>query len=83
MFRLLFFPLRLVRLGIRVAGVRNSLLLLIGVGVGLLIAPTTGRDLRARLASRLAARLAARRTARSDASEPLGSGAEARATVGV
>lgn len=79
MFRLLFFPLRLIRFGIRIAGVKNSLLLLIGVGIGLLIAPTTGQELRAKLA----AQLEARRTARSAAVEPVGSSVDDRAAVGV
>ena len=79
MLRLILFPLRLVRAGIRLAGIKNSLMLLIGVGIGLLVAPTTGRELR----SRLAAQLAARRTGRAGSLEPLGSGVTAAEPVGV
>ncbi|HEY4377991.1 MAG TPA: YtxH domain-containing protein [Acidimicrobiales bacterium] len=53
MFRLIFLPVRLVRLGVRLAGVKGSLLLLVGIGVGLLVAPTTGAQMRARLMERL------------------------------
>jgi hypothetical protein len=72
-FRLLLFPLRLVRTVIRIVGVKNSLFLLIGVGIGLLVAPTTGQDLRARLA----AQLESRRLGAGAAVEPLGSGVAA------
>jgi len=56
MFRLLFSPLRMIRLGVRLAGVRNTLLLAIGVGIGLLVAPRTGAEMRKELSARLEAR---------------------------
>ncbi len=53
MFRLLFSPVRMIRFGIRLAGFRNSLLIGIGIAIGLLIAPKPGAELRQDLASRL------------------------------
>jgi hypothetical protein len=53
MYKLLFSPLRLVRFGIRLAGLRNFTLLALGVGVGLLVAPKTGAQFRQELAARL------------------------------
>jgi hypothetical protein len=52
-FRLITLPLRLVRSVIRFVGLKNTLFTLIGVGIGLLVAPTAGRELRARLAAQL------------------------------
>ena len=56
MFKLLFLPIKLIRFGVKLAGVRNSLPLLVGIGIGLLVAPQTGAELRARLQARLDAR---------------------------
>ena len=53
---LITLPLRLVRSVIRFVGLKNTLFTLIGVGIGLLVAPTPGRELRARLAAQLEAR---------------------------
>ncbi len=53
MFKLLFLPFKLVRLGVKLAGVRNSLLILVGVGLGFLLAPERGAVTRARLQARL------------------------------
>ena len=53
---LITLPLRLVRSVIRFVGFKNSLFTLIGVGIGLLVAPTTGREARERLAAQLEAR---------------------------
>ncbi len=57
MFRLLFFAIRLalkiLRLSVRLTGVSNALVLAIGVLVGLLLAPTSGAELRQRLQERL------------------------------
>jgi hypothetical protein len=57
MFRLLFFPVRLslkiLRLSLRVTGTSNALLLGIGVAIGLLIAPTSGAELRQRIQERM------------------------------
>ena len=40
---LITLPLRLVRSVIRFVGFKNTLFTLIGVGIGLLVAPTPGR----------------------------------------
>ncbi len=57
MFRLLFFPIRLslkiLRLAVRFTGFSNVVLLGIGVGIGLLVAPTSGAELRRRLQERM------------------------------
>jgi hypothetical protein len=53
---LITLPLRIVRSVIRFVGLKNTLFTLIGVGIGLLVAPTPGRELRARLAAQLEAR---------------------------
>lgn len=53
MFKLFFSPLRLIRFGIRLAGLRNFTLLAIGVGIGLLVAPKTGAQFRQELSARL------------------------------
>ncbi len=54
MFKLLFLPVRLIIGFLKLSGVRGSLLLLLGVGIGLLIAPQRGAQLRAQLLARLA-----------------------------
>ena len=56
MFKLLFLPFRIVRLFLRITGVKGGILLAIGVGVGLLIAPRKGAELRADLQARIAER---------------------------
>ena len=57
MFRLIFFPVRLtlkmLRLSLRLTGASNALLLGVGVLIGLLIAPTSGAQLRQRLQERI------------------------------
>ena len=57
MFRLLFFPIRLslnlLRLSLRLTGTRNAFLVVLGVVIGLLIAPTSGAELRRRLQERM------------------------------
>jgi hypothetical protein len=56
MLKLLFMPLKLIRFGYALAGVKGVFWLALGVGIGLLIAPQTGAELRARLRAQLAAR---------------------------
>lgn len=53
MFKLLLLPFKLVIGFLKVSGVKGALLLAIGVGIGLLIAPQRGSVLRARLAQKL------------------------------
>jgi hypothetical protein len=53
-FKLLLLPFRLVVLFFKLAGLKGGLLFLIGVAVGLLVAPQTGPELRARLQAKLA-----------------------------
>lgn len=53
MFKLLFMPFRLVIGFLKLSGVRGSLLLLVGVGIGLLVAPQRGAQLRAQLLARM------------------------------
>lgn len=53
MFKLLFLPLRLAIGFLRFAGIRGTICLAIGVGIGLLIAPQRGEVLRAELQARL------------------------------
>lgn len=55
MFKLLFLPIRLAIGFLKLSGVKGSLLLLLGVGIGLLVAPQRGAQLRAQLLERLAA----------------------------
>ncbi len=55
MFKLLLLPFKALRGAVRIAGVRNSLLILAGVAIGLLVAPATGAQTRARLKHRIAA----------------------------
>lgn len=54
MFKLLFLPVRLVIGFLRISGIKGLLFMAIGVGVGLLIAPQRGAQLRAQLQARLA-----------------------------
>lgn len=54
MFKLLFLPVRLLIGFLKLSGVKGALFLAIGVGVGLLIAPQRGEQLRAQLQARLA-----------------------------
>ena len=54
--RLLFSPVKLVLLVARVMGYNRFVVFLLGVLVGLLVAPTTGAELRARIAAQVAAR---------------------------
>ena len=54
MFKLLLLPVRLLIGFLKVSGVKGSLLLALGVGIGLLVAPQRGAQLRARLMDRLA-----------------------------
>ena len=53
MFKLLFMPFRLAIGFLKLSGVRGSLLLLVGVGIGLLVAPQRGAQLRAQLLARI------------------------------
>ena len=53
MFKLLFMPFRLAIGFLKLSGVRGSLLLLVGVGIGLLVAPQRGAQLRAQLLARM------------------------------
>jgi hypothetical protein len=55
MFKLLFLPLKVTKGGVKLLGVRNTLLIAVGVGIGLLVAPQTGAQARAKLKARLAA----------------------------
>jgi gas vesicle protein len=54
MFKILLFPVKATRTFVRLAGIRGALLLAVGVAIGLLIAPTSGARLRAKLAARFA-----------------------------
>ena len=55
MLKLLLLPIRMLVLFFRLAGAKGGALFIIGVAVGLLIAPQTGPELRARLQAKLAA----------------------------
>jgi hypothetical protein len=55
LFRLVFSPLRIALFFARIVGYSRFGLFLIGVAVGLLVAPTTGAELRAKLRERLEA----------------------------
>lgn len=60
MFKLFFLPFRMAIGFVKLAGIWGTLLFAVGVVVGLLIAPTSGARLRAKLQARLdAARSAA------------------------
>ena len=52
--KVLLFPFRAVVLFFKLSGVKGGLLFGLGVAAGLLIAPQTGAELRARIAARLA-----------------------------
>ena len=54
MIRILLLPVKVTRTFVRLAGIRGALLLAVGVAIGLLIAPTSGARLRAKLKDRLA-----------------------------
>jgi hypothetical protein len=54
--RLLFSPVKVVLLLARVMGYNRFVVFLLGVGVGLLVAPTTGAEMRARLQAQIQAR---------------------------
>jgi hypothetical protein len=51
--RLPFLPFKLLRTLVKVVGVKNSLFVVAGVAIGLLVAPTPGAELRAKLLDRL------------------------------
>lgn len=55
-FKLVFFtattPFRVVRLPIKILGLRGALALALGVGIGIVVAPRTGTETRARLRER-------------------------------
>jgi len=52
-FTLLFLPFKLLKWFLKLSGVRGGLLLAIGIGIGVLIAPERGAVLRARLQARI------------------------------
>jgi hypothetical protein len=52
-FTLLFLPFKLLKWFHKLSGVRGGLLLAIGIGVGMLVAPERGAVLRARLRARI------------------------------
>ena len=54
MFKILLLPFQAIRLFFRLSGVKGGLLFGLGVLVGLLVAPQTGPELRARLQAKLA-----------------------------
>ncbi len=56
MLKVLLFPFRTIIVFFKIAGLRGGLLFLIGIAVGLLIAPQTGPELRARIQAKLADR---------------------------
>lgn len=53
MFSLILMPFRAIKWLVKLAGIRGFLLLLIGVGVGMLVAPERGTLMRARLRARI------------------------------
>lgn len=55
MFKLLFLPVKLLIGFVKLSGLRGVLLLGIGVAIGLLVAPTSGDRLRAKLSARIQA----------------------------
>lgn len=57
LFRLLFSPVKVVLLVARTMGYNRFVVFLLGVGVGLLVAPTTGAEMRARLRAQIEARM--------------------------
>lgn len=56
MLKVLLFPFRALILFFKLSGVKGGMLFLLGLAVGLLIAPQTGPELRARIQAKLAAR---------------------------
>ena len=56
MLKLISFPFRALILFFKLAGLKGGALFLLGIVVGLLIAPQTGPELRARIQARLAER---------------------------
>lgn len=54
MFKLLFLPIKIIIGFLKLSGVKGTLLLGLGVAIGLLVAPQRGAQLRAELQSRLA-----------------------------
>ena len=56
MFKVLFFPIRALILFFKLSGVKGGILFLLGIVVGLLVAPQTGPELRARIQAKLADR---------------------------
>lgn len=55
MLKILLMPFKATRTFVKLAGVRGALLLAVGVAIGLLIAPTSGARLRAKLKTRMQA----------------------------
>ena len=55
MFTLITLPFKSARIFVRVAGIRGVLLLAVGVAIGMLIAPTSGARLRAKLKAKVEA----------------------------
>ncbi|MEO6987124.1 MAG: YtxH domain-containing protein [Aquihabitans sp.] len=53
MFTLMFFPFKLLISFLKLSGVKGALLLAIGVGIGLLLAPERGEIMRARLRAKI------------------------------
>ena len=56
MFKVLLFPFRALILFLKLSGVKGGILFALGIFVGLLIAPQTGPELRARIQAKLADR---------------------------
>ena len=59
LFRLIFSPLRITLAVARVMGYNRFVIFLLGVAVGLLLAPTTGAELRDKLRAQVDARTGA------------------------
>ena len=53
MFTLLFLPFKLLITFLKLSGVKGALLLAIGVGIGILVAPERGEVMRARLQAKI------------------------------
>lgn len=58
LFRLLFSPLKIILIIARIMGYNRFVIFLLGIAVGLLVAPTTGAELRARIRAEVEARRA-------------------------
>ncbi|MGI8709519.1 MAG: hypothetical protein ACR2LA_00770 [Acidimicrobiales bacterium] len=56
MFKLLFLPVRILFGFLKLSGIKGLVLLGVGVGIGMLVAPEAGADLRTKLQQRLAER---------------------------